>query len=93
MALSDWPVVGRLAALGGVVGDLLLNGGELLVSLGFVLVTHIPEAASLLITLNRLAGRVEWVPTDLVGDLLTAALVVLLVYRLARFAIEVDNDN
>lgn len=93
MALSDLPVVGRVAALGGLVGDLLLNGGDLVVSLGFVLVTHIPEATSLLLTLNRLAGRLEWVPTAFVEDLLTVALVVLLVYRLARFATDTDNDN
>jgi hypothetical protein len=97
MDVSDIPVVGRLVAAGGILGDLILHSGELVAFLVVFIVEGVlgsPELlVGLLTTLNRLASRVQWLPADLINQAMTAGLIALLVVYVGRYLDRLTDSN
>ena len=97
MDVREIPVVGQLAGALLALVDLLIHGGELLALLVTILVDGLlgqPELlVSLLITLQRLGERIPLLPAGAVDNLLTAALIGLLVVYIARLAGNFRTDT
>lgn len=97
MDLSEAPVVGRVAGAAVALLDLLLHGGEFLALVVTFVVDGLlgqPELlVSMLLTLYRLGDRIAFLPADVVDQLLTAALVALLVIYLVRWAGSFRTDT
>lgn len=90
MDLSDLPGVGAFATLGVVAVELLLHFGDLVAVLLF---SNVDLVVSVLITLDRLADRVDWLPNSAIESLLLVALTALLVSYLIRLKRNTtDND-
>jgi hypothetical protein len=77
--LDELPFVSGLSTAGGVVADLVLNSGDLVFWLPVFLVNNIGPLTGILVPLNRLAVKVGWRPTQLIGDLVTLVLWVSVV--------------
>ena len=88
--LSDVPVVGTLLGAGSFLVDVVVNGGEfVLVALMWVVeavLGHPDILLTILIQLDRLKGRVPWVPGEYVDAVLTVFLVASLVLTVLKYA-------
>lgn len=85
MGLSDsLPGAGLVGGVAGIAGDVLLNSGELVLSLVGFLVTSPDLWLTILIPARRLAGMVGWLPQDPLETLYVAALVLAISYGLLR---------
>lgn len=85
MGLSDsLPGAGLVGGGAGVLGDVLLNGGEIIISLvGFLITT--PDAwLTIVLYGERLAGMVAWLPSEPLQMLVVAGLVLTIAIGLAR---------
>ncbi len=96
MKAEDLPVVGPLFASGFAAGDFILHGGtyvlELVGGVTAVLFGRPELLVGLLGTLDRLAGRLPFVPAGFVDDLLTVALVAMFGIYTIRFLGAVNNS-
>lgn len=84
MDLSDLPFVGKFIAAGGALLDIAFHGGDFLVAIVFGIIGQPEILASILITLDRLADRIDLIPSGIVSDLLSIVLVMVLVVYLGR---------
>lgn len=85
MDLTDIPVIGTVASVGAVVGDLVFYGGELFVSLVVYAILEPSTWLSIVLYLQQLAARVSWLPEGALGDVVTLALVFIVAVSIARF--------
>lgn len=88
MSLDDLPVVGRvtgfLGSLGGLL-DLLLHGGEFVLSVAWVILGQLDQFVPILLTLERLAGRVPWLELPNMDQLIVAVLTVSFTLTVVRW--------
>ena len=56
MAVDDWPGLGALGSLGAILGDLLLNSGEIVLSFVAVLISSPDIWVSMTLYAQRLAN-------------------------------------
>lgn len=78
MDLSETPVVGTIAGGVGAGFDLILNGGEILATLGIWLISTPDAWISILFYLDNLAGMLTWIPEGPVESLLIAGLMLMI---------------
>lgn len=84
MDLRHVPVVGRLVVWAGSVLDLLFHSGEFVAIAATFLLDNFHLVYSALHTLETLAKRLPWLSPALFDDLVTAALVAILVIEVGR---------
>lgn len=85
MALIDnLPGAGAAGGVAAVAGDVLLNGGEVLVSLLGFLVTQPDAWLTVVMYGERLAGMVGWLPSRPLRTLVVVGLVLAIVVSLTR---------
>ena len=85
MDIDELPVVGSIATAGAAVGDLLLNGGEIILSLVVFALASPDLWVTALMYADRLADMVAWIPATVVDRLLVIGLVLLVTVTLVRF--------
>lgn len=85
MDLEDVPILGAVIGSGGVLLDLILNSGELVLSLLAVVVMDPGALLGIVSTLNRLAPRLDFLPEGVLGEVATALLVAVFVMSVVRF--------
>ncbi|WP_336331130.1 hypothetical protein [Haloarcula sp. CGMCC 1.2071] len=87
--IEDIPIIGRVLSYGALALDIGLQSGEFVLSLLDAVLSIAlgsPETVvSLVLTLNRLSDMVEWLPTALIQQVVTVALVALLVKRILDY--------
>lgn len=85
MDLSDVPGLGAVIGSAAMFGDLLLNGGELILSLlAFALAS--PDLwVSAVLYADRLAGMVAWLPQEPLETLAAIGFVLLISISIVRF--------
>jgi hypothetical protein len=81
--LRDLPVVGEVVAVFGIGLDLLLNSGEIVLSLIPMLLANLISVLPLVTTLDSLGEQLAWLPT-VPNWLTTLALAALLTTSLLR---------
>lgn len=74
--LDELPLVSGLASTGGVIADILLNGGDFILGATVGLVTHLGPLMGLVGPLYRLAPRYDFLPPELLDSLYTGLLWV-----------------
>lgn len=73
------PILGSVAAVGG---DLLLNGGEIILSLLASLAELFPVIS---LVSGSIAPQLDWIPTGLANQILLVAAVAAVGIRLYRY--------
>lgn len=96
--LSDVPGLSAFAGIGTLLVDLIVSGGDLIMWLVFALLSSVELWLPFISTLNRLAGRVEWIPEDAVSTAMTVVLIVIAVVYIGRIGSSImsardTNDN
>jgi hypothetical protein len=81
--LSELPIIGQFVAAWAAALDLLLNSGEIVLSLLAWVITHVGSLLPVLSVLNRLGERLPALPT-VPGWVITLALAALLTTSLLR---------
>ncbi len=84
--LRQLPVVGRLVVWVGSLLDLLFHSGEFVAIAATFLLDNFHMVYSLLHTLETLAKRLPWLSPAIFDDLVTAALVAIVVIEVGRIA-------
>lgn len=84
MALKDIPGASIAAGATGLLGDLVLTGGETVVSLIAFLIMQPDAWLSIAIYSERLAGMVAWLPQEPLQKLLIVAFALTIAVSLAR---------
>jgi hypothetical protein len=85
MDLDNLPVVGGLASVAAALGDLAFYGGELFVSLILYAVMEPSTWLSIVLYLQQLAGRVAWLPSGPLEQLVVLGLVAVVTVSVLRF--------
>lgn len=91
MALSDNRRLGAVSATGAVIGDVILNSGEVLLSLLAYVLTSPDILVSAVLYAQRLAGMVGWLPQAQMQNLAVIGIVLLIVVYLRRWIIDWRN--
>lgn len=93
MDLKELPVIGTVATVAALVGDLVLAGGDVILSfLVFAIVS--PDLwLSIVVHLETLASRLEWLPRWIFEDLLIVGVSLLVVFYTARFIREWRREH
>ncbi len=84
MKLEDVPIVGKFVVLLGSIGDLAFHSGAFVFEALWFITSHVDMVYPLLRTLESLANRVPWLPAGLFDDLLTAALIAILLIEVGK---------
>lgn len=88
-SLRDVPVVGTVLGAGSALVDVVLNGGEFILLVLMWLVDAVLGHPDILLTilfqLDKLGGRVPWVPGGIVDQILTVLLVASLVLTVLKY--------
>jgi len=84
MALSDRGTAAGAAGTLGVVGDLAINGGELVFGALAFLLTNPETWVTALMYGEQLANKVSWLPKGILSTALTFGFVLMIGVSLAR---------
>lgn len=84
MDLSDLPGVGAIGGVAGIIGDILINGGDVIVSFLVFLLLEPETWLSLVMYLERLAGMVAWLPEAIFEQILIVAIVLVIIVSAVR---------
>jgi len=84
MGLNDLPGAGAFASIGAVLGDLILNGGDVLFALLSFLLTSPESWLSVAMYGRQLASLVDWIPRRPLELLVIAGLVLAVVVSVGR---------
>lgn len=84
MGLRDLPGAGAVASVAALLGDLILNGGDVLITLLSFLLTSPESWLSLVMYGQQLAGFVDWLPVEPLKYLAVAGLVLTIAVSLGR---------
>lgn len=85
MDLSDLPVIGKLAAFGGVLVDVVLNGGDFVISIAIGILTTVEMWVPFWSIFEQLSERLGWIPTGPVEQIYTGILALVAVFYLAKY--------
>lgn len=88
MSLDDLPLYGRVTGVLGSVGgllDLLLSGGDVVLSVAWALLSQADQLVPFLLTVERLSARVPWLSVPNMDQLIVAVLTVSLTYTVLRW--------
>ena len=93
MALSDdLPSLGAISSLGAIVGDLLLNGGEIIVSLLAVLISS-PDIWVTIVLYSRRLGDIFGFSTAWLEPLVAIGTMALLLMYVNKLIQRVRNSR
>lgn len=94
MSWKDLPVVGQIASALSLLLDMILNGGEFVVAFVWIAIENVDLVLSFVVTLNRLADRLPFLPSDVVQKVATAMFAAMLIVYLGRLVSQIgDNEN
>lgn len=93
MEVRDLPVLGKFVAIGTVLFDLVIQSGDMVIVVLWMLLENIELIVPILSTLNRLAADLPSIDEGLVSDLLMVALALYLVYQIIRLVNSFRDNN
>jgi len=94
MSWKDLPVIAQIASALSLLLDLVLNSGDFLVDLIWVAVENVEIVLSIIVTLNRLADRLPFLPSNVVQKVATATFAAMLIVYIGRLVSQIgDNEN
>lgn len=84
MSLRDVPIIGQLIGAFGFLVDLLLNSGELLFTLLWVLMDNVEILVSIVVMVQRLEDTVPIIPAGLVRQISAVVFTAMLVVYVGK---------
>ena len=93
MNLEDAPIIGQIVTALSLLLDMALASGDFLIALIWVAVTNVEIVLSIVVTANRLAENVAFLPANIVQQAATATFAAMLIVYIGRLVSQIGESE
>lgn len=93
MNWKELPVIGQILTALSLLLDMILTSGDFLIALIWVAVENVDVVLSIVVTLNRLASDVPFLPANVVQQAATATFAAMLIVYIGRLVSQIGDSK